>query len=332
MRFLMSLRGLSLSAVALAGVLGMLAAQLTPPTEMTRFRNSLIASVGEPTDFDWAANQAPLGFRQESLPAPAPLGSAAEDHREADAVGTMQALVRHLRSLPKRRGPIQSNTLETYRIIREEGRGYCADYTQVFNGLAHAATLPVREWGMSFDRFSGDGHAFSEVYDAESGQWVFVDPMHGFYVRDRATGRPLSVLAFRDRLATGTASASVEVVPIGDAFMFDSAQEAIEYYRAGADQFYLWFGNDVFSYDNHVLVRLLGPVSRPLEQLAAIFFGVHPTIRILPTATNQSEIDALFALRSRTVVLIVIAGVLGLLILVQLVRLIVARRQRGRAA
>jgi len=325
----MSLRGLSLGVVALAAVLGMLAAQLTPPTEMTRFRNSLIASVGAPTDFVWAPDQAPPEFRQESLPAPAQLLRAADAHREADAVGTMQALVQHLRSLPKRRGPIQSNTLEAYRIIRAEGRGYCADYTQVFNGLAHAATLPVREWGMSFDRFSGDGHAFSEVYDTDSGQWVFVDPMHGFFVRDRATERPLSVLAFRERLATGTASASIEVVPIGDAFMFDSGQEAIEYYRAGADQFYLWFGNDVFSYDNHVLVRLLGPVSRPLEQLAAIFSGVHPTIRILPTATNQSEIDALFALRFRTIALIVTAGVLGVLILVQLVRLVLAGRRRS---
>lgn len=329
-RYILNLRGLIIGIVAMVAVLGVLAALLTPPIEMTRFRNSLLASVGEPAEFDWTADSPPVGFRQESLPAPTPLHDVAAVSSERDAASAMQILVEHLRIRPKRRGPIQSNTLEAYRIIREEGRGYCADYTQVFNGLAHAASLPVREWGMSFDRFSGDGHAFSEVYDHETGRWIFVDPMHGFFVRDRATERPMSVLDFRERLAGEDAFASIEVVPIGNAFMFDSAREAYDYYRAGADQFYLWFGNDVFSYDNHALVQLLGPVSRPVEQLAAIVTGIHPTIRILPTATNQSEIDALFALRFKVIVLTVIAGLLGLLILVQIIWLAGTRRSRSK--
>ena len=325
--------GIFIAALAaMAGVFFALQSLLTPPIEMTRFRNSLLASVGQSADFDWNAGQPPADFRQESLPAPAAFREIADLGRQQDTVRAMNALVEHLRARPKRRGPIQSDTLETYRIIRAEGRGYCADYTQVFNALAYTAALPVREWGMSFDRFSGDGHAFSEVYDRDAGQWIFVDPMHGFFVRDRASGRPLSVLDFRQRLLDLDSFDSLEIVPIGNAFMFDSPREAYEYYRAGVDQFYLWFGNDVLSYDEHLLVRLLGPISRPLEQLAAILAGVHPKIRILPTASNRDEIDDLFALRTRVIALTAAAALLGMVVLAQAVWLIRERRRRARTA
>jgi hypothetical protein len=268
---------------------------LTPTTELTRFRNALLATTGEQDDFNWIPANAPDDFRQETLLPPDVFMEEGRRVRSTTqlTVPTMSELVAHLRNQPKRKGPIKSTTIDAYRQIVDSGRGYCADYTQVFNGLAYASGLSVREWGMSFDRFSGDGHAFNEVFDERAGQWVFIDPMNGFYVRDGADGRPLSALEFRDRLTMHGGFESVEISPIGNTFLFDSGRDAFEYYKAAADQFFLWFGNDVFTYDAHPVVRFLGSVSRPIEQMVAIIWGIHPEIRIVPTQTNQAEIAAL---------------------------------------
>ncbi|MEO1036269.1 MAG: transglutaminase-like domain-containing protein [Pseudomonadota bacterium] len=327
MRVLNSKKLLFITAVTLLMTLALMATLLTPAIELTRFRNSLLAARGTPAEFAWTPANLPQDFRYETLDAPKLIRDGSVSVSDIDAaVDKMTGIVAHLRHLPKKRGPIQSDTLTTYRIIRSEGRGYCADYTQVFNALAHAADLPVREWGLSFDRFSGDGHAFSEVFDDKVGRWMFVDPMHGFYVRSRATGDVLSVLEFRARLLQQDGLSDTEIVPIDSAFMFDSDRAAFNYYRAGADQFYLWFGNDVFSYDQNVLVRLFG-VSRSLEQLAAILIGIHPEIRILETPTNGDEIDALLALSDRVIGLVALSFLLSIVLLVQIVALVRARRR-----
>ncbi|MEL7537992.1 MAG: transglutaminase-like domain-containing protein [Pseudomonadota bacterium] len=327
MRLLRSKAAVAVSVVLLLTVLAFLASLLTPTVELTRFRNSLLAELGTPADFNWTPENLPVGYRAETLDAPAPIRDGAASVQDFETtVDKMTGLVGHLRSKPKKRGPIKSDTLTTYRIIRTEGRGYCADYTQVFNALAHGAKLPVREWGMSFDRFGGDGHAFSEVYDALSGNWVFVDPMHGFFVRSAATGQPLSVLEFRAQLTRPEGFDELEFVPIDDAFMFDSARKAYDYYRDGADQFFLWFGNDVFSYDAHGVVQTFG-FSRSVEQLAAIIVGVHPKIRVLGTATNGVEIESLMALRNTVLSLVGLAALLGCIVFAQVLMLAFGRRR-----
>jgi len=317
-------RNLIASLVTLLVVLGALFELLTPATELTRFRNSLLAGVGEPADFNWVPGDEPAEYKLETLYPPAILADIGREIRLPSrlVVPQMIELVKHLRTKPKRRGPIKSTTVETYKQIVENGRGYCADYTQVFNGLAHSVTLPVREWGMSFDRFSGDGHAFSEVYDESARQWIFVDPLNSFYVTDHRSGRPLSVLEFRDRLTIDSGFDSIDIVPIGETFLFKSDRDAFGYFQKGATQFYLWFGNNVFTYDHHPVVRLLGPISRSAEQLAAIVLGLHPEIRILPTNTNSSEIAALLRLRYQALGLMVLACLIGIFACIQAVRLL----------
>jgi hypothetical protein len=173
---------------------------------------------------------------------------------------------------------------------------------------------------MSFDGFGGDGHAFNEVYDAQRGQWVFVDAFNGFWVRDRAGGQPLSVLEFRTALAAADPLAQVELVRFRRAELgFRTPQLMIDYYRGGLDQFFLWWGNDVFDYDERWPVRLAGHVSRGLEQLSAMAFGFHPSLRILPTATNQPLIDALAATRQRALGLAALGVALLALLALELV-------------
>jgi hypothetical protein len=317
---------LGISSALLIGVLATLAALLSPAVELTRFRNSLIAFVGTDSDFTWVPETLPAEFKNETATPPSIFIAAADAAVSGpNAVSIVEALVAHLRTKPKTQGPIKSTTLTAYREILATGRGYCADYTQVFNGLAYSARLPVREWGMSFDRYGGDGHAFSEVYDFNERQWIFVDPMNGFYVRDSASGRPLSVLEFRDRLSSRQWE-SLTIAPIADDFLFASAEEAFAYYEQGTDQFFLWFGNAVFSYDGHPVVQALG-WSRALEQLATITLGVHPTIRLLPTPTNEEEIRQLFQLRYYVFGLMVAATVLCAAVVFQALRIFKVSRK-----
>jgi len=295
---------------------------LTPATDMVRFRNSLLASVGTADDFRWSPDRVPTGFRIETSPAPGEIRQAADQIRqETRDKNPMIGIVEHLRQKPKRKGPIKSTTVEAYREITQNGRGYCADYTQVFNGLAHALQIPVREWGMSFDNFSGDGHAFNEVWDDALSQWVFVDSFHGFYVRDKSTDRPLSALGFRERLVSAGGFESVAIVPIGQTFRFDSPTDAFDYYIRGANQFYLWFGNHVFAYDNDRTVQVLSRLSRAIEQLGAIVTGVHPEIRVYPTESNSVAFEYLDRLRVRVLVLSALFAVLSAVLVLQLFRL-----------
>jgi hypothetical protein len=324
-----ALRNQLIVAVLLAADLVVLGALLSPAVEMTRFRNALIAEVGAAAEFDWTPSNPPPDFLLESASPPSPFAEVGDalSARAYDAEGLAIAIIEHMHAHPKSKGRIQSSTLEAYEAIRATGTGYCADYTQVFNALALAARLPVREWGMSFDKFDGSGHAFSEIFDRRSGRWIFVDPFNGLLVRDRSTGRALSVLEFRQRLIDDELD-RIDVADVGSRHRFDSAREVLEYYRKGADEFFLWFGNNVFTYDQSPVIAPFR-VWRPLEQLVGISLGIHPEIRILPTPTNQRDIADLLAFRWYVIVCIGAAVVLGIVLAVSLARRL---RLRGHLA
>ena len=304
---------ISVVVLTMVAITGGLLSMLSSPYEITRVRNSLIAEIGQPGDFIWRPSDPPEGFLLEEVPAPLEFQQIAQQafHERSVLSNWDKALAigRHLAEGPGiGGGGIQSNTLDTYRTILTEKRGYCADYTQVFNGIALAAGVPVREWGMSFDGFSGYGHAFNEIYDDRLDKWIFIDSFYSFYVKDSHTGIPLSGLEFRERLRSSDIRTSAVVTPIEpDRFPFANPELAIDYYSRGADQFYLWFGNNVFSYDDSVVVKTLGPWSRALEQAAAILGGIHPPIRILASESNEELINSLFMTRN-----MIISGVFAL--------------------
>ena len=167
--------------------------------EITQLRNALIRARATHADFAWKPDAIPDGFHQETgTPPPEFLEAAAQVlasiPADAGDLDRTLALARHLASGPGRGGGIRSSTREAYKEILSESRGYCSDYTQVLNGLAYAAEIPVREWGMSFDDYSGYGHAFSEIYDRSMEQWVLIDSFYSLYFADRASLKPLSAL------------------------------------------------------------------------------------------------------------------------------------------
>ena len=261
-------------------------------------RNSLLAAVGDPADFSWTPKAIPPGYLQESRQAPELFAHVAEElfpaaEGQATVLERALTIARHLGSGPGRGDAIMSNTEHTYSTIIEIGGGYCSDYTQSFNALAIASGLSVREWGIAFDRF-GAGHAFNEVYDPGTGQWILIDSFWSLYIRDKATKDPLSSLELLSVLHNERDPDSVEFVPIiEDRFGFKSASDALAYYGKAKNQFFLWWGNNVWSYDAHPVVAWVGKYSRSLEQMTAIVLGIHPQIVIVPTAENQQLIEYL---------------------------------------
>ncbi len=315
--------GVIANLVVLAVLIGGVLSQAYPSSEAVRLRNALLMEVGSPSDFDWTPDSAPHDFLVSQRD-PYPEFTDAAEQITSPHAGDWQkalALAARLTQNAKDTGAIQADLLATYRSIVDEGSGYCADYTDVYLGLAHAAGLGVRNWAFSFDGFGGHGHSFIEVFDRQRGRWVFLDVYNNFHVVDRTSGEALSALEFRQHLlGRGT---PVRSVPNGPGRMGYVVEEKLfDYYRRGADEWYLWWGNAVFSYDAHPLVHLAGKLARPMEQLAAIAANVHPHFRVLATPENLGQVERMMRLRSKMQAVFVVAAGLLLLLIVQIVLLV----------
>lgn len=290
-------------AAAMALALASLAPWLSDSAERVRLRNALLLQASSGSDFDWTPAAVPADFALEQREADprfqrrvAELGLDRLQGSWARAL----AIARHLLENRRERvgQPIQSDLEHTYQRIRASGEGYCGDYADVFSALALAAGLPVRSWAFSFDGFGGRGHIFNEVWDGEAGAWRMIDVFHNYYMTD-GSGRPLSALAFRERLRRGAPDLRLALIEPAAKLVFKYEDRAWDFYRRGLDQWYLWWGNAVFSYDRAPLVRAFAPVSRSMEQLGGIAQGVHPRLRVLPDGANADELAALERLRRR---------------------------------
>lgn len=305
---------------------------VTPSSEAVRVRNALIFDVIDMREIQWIPSRYPRSFKLDTSSPPVLFQNAvARMERSATGynadVDLALAIGRYLAVGKVKGGAIQSDTVSTFETIMREGTGYCADFTQVFNGLAHAAALPVREWGMSFDGFGGEGHAFNEIFDRERGQWVFVDAFYSFYVTDRSTDLPMSALQFRERLKDRKSWPSIRVVPISDVrFAFDSEIRALEYYYRGVDEFYVWWGNNVFQYDSSPMVQVAARISRSAEQVFAILAGVHPQIRIPILPENEASIAGLKIVKFKFLALLLLQTIVASALLIQLVRYLSTNR------
>jgi hypothetical protein len=271
-----------------------------PPAAAVRLRNALLAEAQSGAGLDWKPPRFPADFRAEQRP-PTPefaravgnigIQQVQDDWRRACAIATH--LVEHARD----RGPIQSNLLATYRGILG-GRGYCADFAKVFLALAHAAGLLARQWSFSFDGFGGHGHVVLEVYDRSRGKWIFLDVYNNLHAVDPVNEEPLGALEFRDSLLGRRPAALLRANGAGRPGWTDE-HKARDYYLRGAREWYLWMGNDVYSYDAHPVVALATRVSGPLGQVAATLFGAQPRIRIVETPENSAEVRHVLRLGRR---------------------------------
>lgn len=296
---------------------------LKDSAELVRMRNALLMDFVETPGFDWTPAAMPADFDVERA-APSPqfnarvqalgLQALPGDWERALAIG------RHLLQNRVNRDTfglaIQSDLEQTYAAIRGSGRGYCADFSDVFDAMALAAGLKVRTWAFSFEGFGGHGHIFNEVWDERHGRWLMLDVSNNFFPVDEA-GRPMSGLEFRERVRRGADDTPMQPVEPRALVGFSDSAAAARYFRRGVHQWYMWWGNAVYTYDEALLVRLLGPLSRSLEQLGAIAQGVHPRIRVLAEPENRGMVGKMHRLRVHllTVLGVSVASVLAAIVL-----------------
>jgi hypothetical protein len=312
--------------LAAAASLLYLGLQVDSSQDLVLLRNAVIAEVEPGGAHDWTPGSIPSDYLAETLPTPEPLErfamEASGGSNRVDDFETAVSLARALGQNRKRgRGPIQDDTVTALERITTEGAGYCADYTQVFGALGRAAGLSVREWGMSFDGYGGDGHAFNEVWDRSRGKWLFIDSFNSFFVTD-IRGQPLSATEIRKALLDGTSS-ELQVVPINPAkFGFKSPERALDYYGRGAPRFFLVWGNNVLSYDAAPAVKAFSGVSRSAEQVAGIVLGLQPKLVISRDFADPEAVGELMRLRLVMIVFLLASVVAG-------VALLLHRRRRS---
>lgn len=305
--------------------------------DAVRVRNAMVAQLGSSAETEWRPDAVPPAYRWESLPAPRYFVDVvsrllpAEARREP-ALARAVRLAHHLRE-PSRQGPpIQANSRETYEKIRAGKGGYCSDYTQSFNALALAAGLDVREWGFAWENMA-NGHAFSEVWDPKLQKWIFIDSFISFYVVDRASGMPLSVLEFRDALFNDPDGSGLEVIQIvPERFGFKSVERALAWYRRGLPRLFLILGNNVYSYDAHPVIQVAEALPRSVEMSLAILIGEHPRFLFVPWHSDLDVTEQVREMDSELtwiVAKITTLVLLGVIFLVSLWRLV---RSRSRTA
>jgi hypothetical protein len=283
---------------------------IQPITEATKIRNSLISLKGTVEGVTWTPNNIPVSYLKEKNTskqfkqiAKSILGS---EQNGSNNFNKGLEIAKHLMQGPGRGDGVQTDTLTAYRKIMTEGGAYCADYSQVFNAIAIASGIPVREWGMTFDGFGGDGHTINEIYDSDFNKWIMIDSFYSFYVKNTETNVPLSVIELR-KVLLNNMDDKYKIVPIStEKYAFKNDELALDYYRKGITELYLWWGNNVFSYDDNKWVRLAAKYSRSLEQVIAILLGVHPKIYIIETKENIKTIESLYAKRERFILLSVL--------------------------
>ena len=289
-----------LNMLGITCVGAILLSQAWPATRAVRLRNALLVEPSTAADFDWAPPQFPPGFRNERLAPSATFAAVVKalgiDRIEGDWQKAL-ALAGHLVERAEDKGAIRSDLDNAYRAIRD-GYGYCADFARVYLALAHAAGLTARQWSFSFNGFGGHGHVVIEVYDRQRGKWLFIDVYNNFHAVDETTSEPLSALEFRDEILGRRSPAAMRPNGPGrPGYVHDL--KAREYYGRGAREWYLLWGNDVFTYESHSLVKWTARASSGLGRLVATVLGVHPRIRILESDDNSAEVGSIMRLKRR---------------------------------
>jgi hypothetical protein len=291
---------LTVNLVLIGAVVAYLVSRAYPLTELVRVRNAMLLARTRPGDFDWTPENAPPDFRFERRqPSPefVEVVHALGVDRLDDDWQKALALAGHLTEVSRGAGPIQSDLATTYGRIREGG-GYCADFVRVFLALAYTADVVARQWAFSFDGFGGHGHTFIEAYDRRLSKWLFLDVYNNFHAVNPVSGAAMS--AFEFRVALEGPVGTFDLRPNGPGPPgFRYPERALEYYRRGLGQWYLLWGNAVFSGDANPIVRAAFRISGGLGRLVTTFIGAQPLIRVLPTAENGVMVASLAGLRRR---------------------------------
>lgn len=306
------------NALALAAAAVWLATLTLPAARALRARNAFLLRRGAPEDFAWTPARVPDGFRCELAAPPADIAKAVDasgmtriEGDWARALALVGMLVRHA----KADVPIRADLATTYAGI-VAGGGYCADYVRVYLAAAAAAGLFCRQWAFSFDGFGGHGHTVVEVWDRERACWAMLDVHNNVYAVRAGTQLPLDALAVRDMLLTAPEMLQFRRAAQGR-LGFVHAPKLLDYYRRGAHEWYLWFGNDVVTRERSGVARALAPLSGRLAHRVASAFGRLPPLVVATSPDNLPAVARMESLRRRVKLAVTVLTALAALLLLQ---------------
>jgi hypothetical protein len=321
-------------AVLVLGPLSLLP-YATSSTELVRLRNSLLILDSTSASFDWTPENVPPDFLLEQ----GPVDPVFEDVTKRLSLSEMPsdweralAISQHiLAGNPGLGGAIQSDLRTTYSRLVKYGEGYCGDFNRVFTAFAIAVGIPVRSWAFSFDGFGGHGHVWPEIWNRQLQRWQLIDIFDNNYFT-LEDGVPISALELRR--AMKESPRALRIVPLfsGARPGYVIEEKAWDYYRRGLPEWYLYAGNNVFTYDRAFLVRAFVNLSRSLEQLGGIAQRVSPGIHILEDADNQKQVSAILLVRQHVLTVGVLAAIALVVLVVCLLGWLVTRCNQSRNA
>ncbi len=322
-------RLLALDLVLLAVLVIWVLAQAVPSAEAVRLRNALLYDgVITPSELNWSPSETPADFRVEKHQAPPAFIDVTKRPEIASQTDNWSKSLALARTLQARLGDGEAITAgleETLERITKRGEGYCGDFADVFSALANAAEIPNRRWSFSFDGYGGRGHIFNEVWDQNSKEWRAIDVFNNYIFVDAESNQPLSALKFLAALrGEGVPARIVQLNPSARPG-FIIPEKATDYYRRGSSEWYIYWGSDITTLDEHPLVRIADYVSTHLSQLVSIAVGVRAPLRILLTTESLDRIEKLQRLRMTLLVSAIMAilmflAAIGLWIAIRLQR------------
>jgi hypothetical protein len=292
--------GALFNLLLLAAALAWLATLTLSGSRIVRARNAFMLRRGTSDDFDWSPANVPAGFRLEDEAAPDAIVDAVRAMEPAKldtdwqrALMLQAMLISHARD----DGGISADLATTYRQI-VHGRGYCADYVRVYIAAAATAGLFCRQWAFSFDGFGGHGHTFIEIFDRDVPRWTFLDVHNNVYAVKRGMHTPLGAMSLRAALLAAPADIEFRAAAQGR-LGYPHSDKLLDYYRRGAREWYLLWGNDVAARESRGVARLLSKLSGRLAyRLGSGLFGVPPLVAVV-TEENEPALGRMEALRRK---------------------------------
>jgi transglutaminase-like putative cysteine protease len=160
--------------------------------------------------FDWSPADAPRWFHMDdpTVPEADYFRALIEPQIDPDASHFQQALavmdwVRQGAATAEATRAIPGDPIAVREAMARGTPAQCGNFATLFAASAASVGLTeIRTWFlMGGDGASGEGHVANEVWAAEWGKWVFLDPMNNAYLL--LDGQPASLLEVRALVLTG---------------------------------------------------------------------------------------------------------------------------------
>ena len=146
-------------------------------------------------------------------------------------------------------------------------------------------------------------------------RWAFVDVHNNVYAVLAGTDAPIDALSLRQALLARPLRSS-SGAPAPGRLGFPHFDKLLDYYRRGAGEWYLWWGNDVITRDHRICTCALESVRSTCPRLGSAV-GLPPLV-VIVTADNEIAIARMQLCKGCACAVAILVALLALLVCLQL--------------